>query len=184
MKPYLIAALALTLAACAGQTVRVPAPIPVVTERVSSQYQGIEVLDVSLPTYAAGEEIFSADASGMLTGSSGMLWADDPTRATTLGLTRALSQITGARVAPEPWPFDEYANARVDVRIEDMRGVGAQFLLSGQYFVAPLDGGRGTARLFTVSSPLPEAPTPADFAVARSATITQLALLIARNGLR
>lgn len=184
MKPYLSAALALTLVACAGQVVRIPAPAPVMTETVRSRYQGIEVLDVSLPTYASGEEIFTEDASGLLTGSSNMLWADDPTRATTLGLARALSQITGARVAPEPWPFAEYAAARVDVRVEDMRTIGARFTLSGQYFVAPVGGGRGTARLFAVTSPLPEAPTLSDFARARSDTIAKLALMIARDGLR
>jgi uncharacterized lipoprotein YmbA len=184
MKPYLIAALALLLSACAGQIVRVPAPVPPVNEMVRSRYQGIEVLDVSLPTYASGEEIFTEDGAGMLVGSANMIWADDPTRATTLSLTRALSQITGAQVAPEPWPFDQYPSARVDVRVEDMRALGGLFTLSGQYFVAPLNGGRGTARLFNVTAPLPQAPTLSDFAAARSSTVAQLALQIARDGLR
>lgn len=185
MKPYLIAALSLTLIACSGEVMRVPVPTPAVSETVRSAYRGIEVLDVSLPTYASGEEIFTEDATGMLTGSSDMLWADDPTRATTLSLARSLAQITGARVAPEPWPFDQYPSARVDVRVEDMRAIGSLFTLSGQYFVAPLEGrGRDTARLFSVTAPLPEAPSPRDFAAARSDTIAQLALLIARDGLR
>ncbi len=185
MKPHLTAALVLILAACSGPTMRIPSPVPTVTETVRSRYAGIEVLDVSLPTYASGEEIFTEDASGLLAGSSDVLWADDPTRAITLSLARALAQITGARVAPEPWPFDQYPSVRVDVRVEDMRTVGAQFTLSGQYFVAPLEGsGRGTARLFSVSAPLPEDYKLPDLAAARSATIAQLALLIARDGLR
>lgn len=185
MKPYLTAFFALTLIACSGEILRVPAPATAVSETVPSRFQGIEVLRVSLPTYASGEEIFTEDGTGMLAGSANMLWADDPTRAVTLGLARSLAQITGARVAPEPWPFEEFPAARVDVRIEDMRATGTQFTLSGQYFVAPRGGsGRGTARLFSITAPLPETPALSDFAAARSDTVAQLALQIARDGLR
>ena len=89
MKPHLTAALVLILAACSGPTMRIPSPVPTVTETVRSRYAGIEVMDVSLPTYASGEEIFTEDASGLLAGSSDVLWADDPTRAITLSLARA-----------------------------------------------------------------------------------------------
>lgn len=185
MKSVLLAAIALTLTACAGEIRRVPAPATEVIETVPSRFQGIEVLDVSLPTYAAGEEIFTEDAAGLLAGSSSMIWADDPTRAVTLGLARSLAQITGARVAPEPWPFEQFPGARVDVRIEEMRVIGGQFTLSGQYFVAPRGGaGRGTARLFAITAPLPDAPGLSDFAAARSDTVAELALRIARDGLR
>ncbi len=184
MKSLLIAAIALTLVACAGEVRRVTAPMPAITETVRSRFAGIEVLEVSLPTYASGEEIFTEDSAGVLTGSADLLWADDPTRSTTLSLARALSQITRSRVAPEPWPFDQYPSARVDVRVEDMRATAGIFILAGQYFVAPLEGGgRGTARLFSVTSALPPEPGPPDFARARSDTITQLALQIARDGL-
>ena len=138
---------------------------------------------MQLPTYAASEEIFVAEPGGAIT-PLGPLWADDPGRAMTLQLARDIGTITGAQAAPEPWPFRDYAAAKVDVRLEDMLATGTgQFRLSGQFFVAPDEGGRDRSGSFAIEVPLPEEPSAAAIATARSAAVTELAEQIARRGL-
>ncbi|WP_149756651.1 PqiC family protein [Roseivivax sediminis] len=179
-----LGALALTvLAACGGGDIRYATPPSAPEARVGSAYATLEVVEVQLPTYAASEDIFVADAGGALT-ALGPLWADDPARAMTLQLARDLSAITGAQVAPEPWPFRDYAAAKLDVRLEDMLATAAgTFRLSGQFFVAPDDGGRDRSGRFAIEVPLAEDADAASIAAARSAAVSQLAEDIARRGL-
>ena len=177
----------LTLAACGDPAQRFAVP-PVTPEAsVSIAYGTVEVREVALPTFAALEEIFIESADGSLTSSSSLLWADDPIRASTLELTRSLGAITGARIASEPWPFDSFPDVRVEVRFEDFVAsyATAEFRVSGQYFVAPVDGvGRERAEAFRLSVPLAVDAGPAAIAAARGQAMAQLAELIARNGLR
>lgn len=185
-------ALCLTLAACSsGPEQRFAVP-PVAPEaRVPVSYGSIEVRDITLPTYALSEEIFVETADGALT-SSGLLWADDPSRAATLELTRALSTITGARIASEPWPFSGYADARLEVRIEEfIASAEGEFRIAGQYFVAPEEGqGRDRAGDFRITVPLRTTAEgvadigPAAIAEARARAMTELATGIAEDGLR
>lgn len=172
------------LAACGAQDRFIAAPQVQIAEHVHSRFSSIEVREVSLPTHAASEEIYVEVEGGALTASD-LLWADDPTRAVTLALARNLSEITGARIAPEPWPFDAYPAARVDVRVERFLATPDGLLtLSGQYFVADLEGqGRDRSRLFTLTAPLPLDATPAAGADARARLVADLALKIARDGL-
>lgn len=183
MTRLLIIFSALLLTACGAEERRVAAPPVVVDERVASRFGSVEVLEVSLPTSAAGEEIMIEDADGALILTE-LLWADDPARAMTLQLTRNLTEITGATIAPEPWPFDGFAAARLDVRVERfVAGPTGAVTLSGQYFVADLDGrGRDRARLFSLTTQT-SGLTVSDAARARSALVADLALLIARDGL-
>jgi hypothetical protein len=59
------------------------------------------------------------------------------------------------------------------------------FEISGQYFVGSTDGGsRSRARVFDLSVPLPENAGPRDMAAARGRIVQDLALLIAKDGLR
>ena len=180
-----LAAIALlVLAGCSGPEPRIAAPITTVAEKVSIRYGSVELLDVSLPAYAADEALTVADA-GLISVSDDILWDDDPTRAVTLTLARHLTEITGARVASEPWPFDSFPDVRVDVRVEQLLPTDAGlYIMAGQYFVAPQDGrGRDRASLFSLQAPLSDA-TPAAIAASRAALIAELALLIAREGLR
>ncbi|MEQ9041139.1 MAG: PqiC family protein [Silicimonas sp.] len=180
-----LAFLALTvLAGCAAEDRFISAPQVTATERVASRFSSIEVREVSLPTHASSEEIY-VEAEGGGLAVSELLWADDPTRAVTLALSRNLAEITGARVAPEPWPFDAYPAARVDVRVERfLSQADGMLVLAGQYFVADLDGrGRDRARLFSLSAPLANDLTPSAAAEARARLVTELALKIARDGL-
>lgn len=192
MKTLPLLPLCLLIAACSGapeQRFAVPAVAP--EARVSIGYRSIEVRDIALPTYAQSEDIFIETADGALT-SSEVLWADDPSRAATLELARALSTITGARVASEPWPFSGYADARLEVRVEEfVASARGEFRIAGQYFVAPEEGlGRDRAGDFRIAVPLRTNADgvvdlgPASIAEARARAMAELAENVARDGLR
>ncbi len=181
-------AAAALLAGCSGISRPLLYPVPVVTpaEKVRISYGSVEVRVVSLPEYAALSEMAFELADGGIETSKAMLWADSPARSMTLELSRALGQITGATVASEPWPFDSLADARVEVRIEEMlTDQSGQFKLSGQYFVGTTNGeGRKRARVFALLVPLAVDAPPVALAAARGQIIADLAVLIARDGLR
>jgi len=190
-RPLVLALLVLS-AACSStpeQRIAVPStPAEVKQQRIA--FGTVQLREVSLPSYAAGEEIFVADATGLLSARPGLFWADDPARAITLELARHLGRVTGARVVSEPWPFDTPAEAEVELRVEEMvaRATGG-FRLAGQYFVTS-ESGRARARLFAIKVPLPpseDAETGIDataLAQARGQAVRDLAVEIARNGLR
>ncbi|TNC69148.1 PqiC family protein [Rubellimicrobium roseum] len=187
LRPLALSALAL-LAACGGPGPLLIAVPPAPAEgRVGIGFASVEVLEVSLPAYADGEEIFLQGQGGALTEAGGAVWADDPSRALTLDLSRALGELTGAQTAPDPWPFDDGPEAQVDVRLAEFapdltRGA---FVLRGQYFVASQDGsGRDRAAEFLVTAPLPPEPGPAAIAAARAQATLTLARQIAAEGLR
>lgn len=185
MRPVLIPALAVlaVLAACAAPP-RYGAPTPIPEARVATRYRAIEIVQATLPAYAQGEEIYLRKADGAIE-EFGPLWADDPARAVTLQLARDLGAISGGLAAPDPWPFRDLPDVRVDVRIEDFLATEAGvFLLSGQYFVAPESGGRDRARRFEVTVPIAQPPSPAAIVTARGSAISRLAVEIAENGLR
>ncbi|MBS0124981.1 PqiC family protein [Thetidibacter halocola] len=177
---------ALSLAACAGTEARFDAPTPTAapSESVSVRFARIEVVAVTLPTYGQDEEIHIREASGAIV-PLGPLWADEPARAVTLQLARDLDTITGRLVAPEPWPFRDPSDVRVDLRVTDFHATEAgTFRLAGQVFVAPEDGGRDRARGFEIETPIGAEGGPAAIAAARAQAVTQLALFVAKNGLR
>ncbi|MBS8225148.1 PqiC family protein [Vannielia litorea] len=179
---------AVALAACSGADIRV-APAGVAaptapTERVSIRYRSVEVALVTMPTYATTEEIVIAAADGTVV-PIGALWSDEPARAMTLQLARELGVVTSRIVAPEPWPFRDRADARVDVRVEDFHATQrGTFRIAGQYYVAPEEAGREVARGFAVEAPIVGAPTAASIASARTAATGRLVVAIARDSLR
>ena len=175
------------LVGCTGDpTLRYAVPPVPAFETVAISYRSVEVREVVLPTYAQLEEIFVETPEGALTSSPALLWADDPTRAATLELTRALSEITGVRVASEPWPFDSFPAVRVEARVEEfLASATGQFRLSGQVFVATLDGvGRDRSLPFRIAVPLGSIEDPRQIAAARALAMAELADTIAREGLR
>lgn len=183
--PLALLAATVLLAACGGTPdarIAVPRGDAGQTQRIA--YDSVALREVSLPTYAASEEIHIAGADGVIKPGDGLLWADEPSRAITLELTRYLAQITGARVASEPWPFLDRASAEVELRIEEMVAhADGTFHLSGQYFVAP-ENGRDRARIFALVVPIGGVFSAQDIAAARGAAMQQLAREIAANGLR
>lgn len=174
------------LASCSGETAaRYAVPLPQPGERIAIAHASVEVRDVSLPTYAASEEVHRERADGALKSSGMVLWADAPERAVSLELSRNLAQLTRARVANEPWPFESYPQARVEVRVEDMvAGNDGLFRLKGQYFVAVARRARERSGLFSLTVPYDQRGGPVAIAAARGQVVLDLAKIIARDGLR
>lgn len=172
------------LLACAQAEVRVtPLPASETQERVRISYDSVEIALVTMPSYAASEEVFAAGADGTLI-PLGPLWPDDPARAMTLDLSRELAALTGRLVAPEPWPFRDFADVKVDVRVSDFYATaGNTFRLAGQYFIAPDNDARPKARSFAIETLL-TAPGTAALAAAQAQATSELAQTIAREGLR
>ena len=184
LKPAL-AGVALALAACGGTPDLYSVTPPRVTETVRIGFRAVEVRDVSLPTYAAADEIAIQDPTGKLVTDSDMLWADSPERAVALELAGHLARLSGARVASEPWPFEALPDARLEVRFESLvAGADGQFRTSGQYFVGVTDGRRERSGLFELAVPFDPDGGPQAIALARGQVILDLATFIARNGLR
>ncbi|MGB3244186.1 MAG: ABC-type transport auxiliary lipoprotein family protein [Sulfitobacter sp.] len=177
--------LLLFLAACGGNAERFSVAQPTVTEKVRIAFGAVEVRDVSLPSYAAADEISLQGEDGKLTSSSGILWADAPERAVALELSQNLARITGRRIASEPWPFEAYPDARLELRFAELVATtGGQFKASGQYFVAVEDGRRERSGLFDQSVAFDPEGGPSAIAAARGQLILNLATYIAKNGLK
>ncbi|MFD2741444.1 membrane integrity-associated transporter subunit PqiC [Sulfitobacter aestuarii] len=183
-KPLSILVMSLTLAAC-GTPERFTVSPPTVDERMPISFSAIEVRDVSLPSYAAADEIHLQQADGTLTSSSKVLWADAPERSVALELSRNLARLTGRRIASEPWPFEAYPDARLEIRFTELIATTAgQFRASGQYFVAVAEGGRERGGLFDLAVPFDPKGGPNALAAARGQLILDLARYVAREGLR
>lgn len=175
---------AAALAACSGTAVRIPVAAPSVGDTIKTSIRSLEVRDVSLPDYAAAEEIYIESADGTLSSSSDVLWADVPVRAISLELSRNLAELTGKRIAAEPWPFESFPQARLEVRMDQLlAGADGVFRASGQYFVASFEGGRDRSGFFRLSAPYDPAGGASAIAQARGEVIVQLARLIARDSL-
>ncbi len=182
--------IAFALCACSSEppqsyAAETPAPL----ERVGIRYSDVFVREVSLPTYAASETIFLQGEGGLLSEQVNTVWADDPTRAVTLGVAQSLQAITRARVAPDPWPFGTNPEVAVDIRMEALApGSDGLYRASGQVFVAPEpdkdDTALNRALSFRFEVPFdPSGGQPA-IAAARAELVGRLAADIARRGLR
>jgi len=137
---------------------------------------------VSLPTYAAAEEIAIEVAPGIIGTDADILWADDPERAVTLAMTQQLDDILSATVGPDPWPFAGLPDVAVDVRVAQMlAGSDGNFRFSGQYFVGG-DGidFRNSSHRFDISEPLLGEGAQA-IAAAQARSILKLSEEIARR---
>lgn len=174
---------ALVLGACASAD-RFAVTSPTVTEKVRIGFASVEVRDVSLPSYAAADEIHIRKANGTLV-SSDQLWADAPERAVALELSENLSRLTDRRIASEPWPFEAFPSARLEVRFSELLATeSGQFRASGQYFVAVSNGSRERSGLFDLSVGFDPKRGAVGIAAARGQLILDLATYIARNGLK
>ena len=183
----ILGAVAFAMTACTSEPPQsYEAATPVPTERVGIRYSDVFVREVSLPSYAASETIFLADPNGLLTEQVTSVWADDPTRAVTLGLSQSLQAMTGARVAPEPWPFGTNPEVTVDVRVETFSpGTDGLYRAAGQVFVAPEDEEAPNRSLtFRLTAPFDVNGGQPAIAAARSNLVSQLSANIARRGLR
>lgn len=184
MKYLGVLALILVASCGDGPAARYSVPQPQVDDTIRISYGSVEVRDVSLPSYAASDEIHR-EVDGALSSSTSVLWADVPARAVSLAIARNLSELTTAKVANEPWPFQSFPQARVEVRIEEMvAGSDGLFRLKGQYFVASTRGSRETSNLFELFEPYDVLAGPKAIALARGQIILNLTRDIAKTGLR
>ena len=177
--------LAFALAACSSAPVlRYAVPQVPVGERIGVRVGSVEVREVNLPLYAELETIAIETPEGEVVSDENLLWADDPTRAITQGLADALSSLTRADVAAEPWPLSENPDARIEVRFSQAlaRNTGS-FQMAGQYFVSFPDGlRRDVARRFDISVPYVTGNAAA-IANAQGQAVIILARTIAKDGL-
>lgn len=173
------------MVSCTAAPDRYAVTAPELTERQRISFRSVEIREVSLPAYAASDEITIQDVEGRLISDGAVLWADTPDRAVALELARHLAQITGARIASAPWPFEAFPDARLDVRFETfLAGADGQYRAQGQYFVAVPDGGRERSGLFDLSVPYAPDAGAGAIAAARGQLTQTLALTLARRALR
>ena len=180
-----VAGLCLTLAGCGDNAVRFAVAPPAEVQKVRIGFGAVEVRDVSLPSYAAADEIHLQSEDGTLTSSTDVLWADKPERAIALEISQNLARMTGRRIASEPWPFEAYPDARLELRFSELVATtGGQFKASGQYFVAVEDGGRERSGLFDEAVAFDPEAGPSAIAAARGQLILNLATFVAKKGLK
>lgn len=182
MKPLMFVGLTALMVGCSGPAPRLDmAPLD---SRLSlrAAVGSAMVRTVSLPTYAAAEELSVETPEGLIESDNALLWADDPSRAVTLALTRNIGNITSAKVGPDPWPFAGLPDVAIDVRVTRMiAGANGVFDLEGQFFV----GGDGidytnSTNSFAIATPL-AAATPAAIASAQAQALLTLSEQISRK---
>lgn len=172
----------LGLAGCssAEKTARYLIDPPAMAGQVENRLGTAELKDVSLPEYASGQEVAFQTEDGAVRSNPRTLWADNPQRAFTLSLARAISDVSGATVIGEPWPLAEPPRRMLEVRVEKaLAQANGTYRLSGRYFVS--DDGSGAAnhvRGFDISVPMTSTGAGAS-AVALSQAIAVLAQQIA-----
>lgn len=184
--PRMFAALAgiglLALAGCSNpeKTARYLIDPPVTAGQVPNRLGTAELKDVSLPEYASNQEVAFQTEDGAVRSNPDNLWADNPQRAFTLALARAISDSSGATVIGEPWPLGEPPQRTLEVRVERaLTQANNVYRLSGRYFVSDSKGGGvNHARSFDISVPV-GSETPGATSVAVSQAIAQLAVQIA-----
>lgn len=142
----------------------------------------VMVRTVSLPTYAAAEEIAVELETGLIASNTEVLWADDPQRAMTIAVARNLGDILNIDAGPEPWPFIGLPDASVDVRVERVLAqADGTFRLSGQFYVGG-DGidFRNSSRAFSISKAMTDLSLPS-IATAQAEAVLSLSEEIAKT---
>lgn len=180
--PAAILLSALALSACSNpeKTGRFLIDPPVTGGQLPNRLGTAELKDVSLPDYASDQEVMWQTAEGAVRSSPDNLWADNPQRAFTLSLARAISDASGATVIGEPWPLAEPPQRSLEVRVEKaLAQANGTYRLAGRYFVSEAgSGGTNHARSFDISVPM-AGDQPQAIAAALSQAIAQLAGQIA-----
>jgi len=176
--------LLLALAACGDTTPRylIPAATEATAPRLALRVASVEIRQVSLPAYAADDQLLREEASGALKPVKSALWADTPNRAITQQLADFIAATSQAQVAAEPWPLSTPAQAQVDVRVSELAArLDGQLHLKGQFAVSSYDHlVREAITPFAIAVPL-GSDAPAEIARATGAAIDQLGRQIATS---
>ncbi|MDO5612602.1 MAG: PqiC family protein [Paracoccus sp. (in: a-proteobacteria)] len=181
-----LVALLMLLAACSDpeKTARYLVDPPTAARELPNRLGAAELRDVSLPEYAAHDEIAWQTPDGAVRSNPRNIWADNPQRAFTLVLARSISELSGATVIAEPWPLMTTPDRKIDVRVERaLAQANGTYRLAGSYYVSDETGAAGGnhARSFDIVVPL-SGSGPGAVSLAQSAAITQLARQIATLG--
>lgn len=189
-RAVIVCLLAPALAACApgrGDRAMYLIDPPAPADRVPDRLGRIELREVVLPQYAAGQEMLRQDGTGALRGDLAAVWADAPGRGLTQALATQISHVSGATALAQPWPLATPPDRVLEIRIDRIfAGHDGAFHLSGQYFIAPRDAGRDIVRGFDISEPIKPAPaagaapTAAAVAAAQAGALQALARQIAQ----
>ena len=190
MTRFAMLILPLALIACSNPeaTGRYLIDTPSLTKTLPNRLGSVELREVGLPDYAAGQEVAWQTEDGAVRSTPDQVWADAQPRAVTLELARQISGVSGATVIAEPWPLAEPPSRRLEVRVEQsLARADGTFRLSGQYFVTPELGARGAdvVRRFDITVPVGEASEadrqdPAQIATAQATALQSLAKQIAQ----
>ena len=169
------------LAAC-GSSTQVLMPTASPTLRVRPVVSSIEIRDVSLPRYAAGDEIVLLTSDGVLDPIRGKVWADTPERVVTLSLAENLATVTGVRVSTEPWPFLEPPQVSITVRVARLLASESGLLhFAGQYAIAPVGAATvDRSGQFDIAVPL-AGTSPQAVAQAQAQAVANLSETLARR---
>ena len=182
MKSALPLILIAALAGCSGPIDRLALSPQPSTLELRPLVSSAMVRTVSLPSYAAAEEIALEQSGGLIATNDDVLWADDPERAVSLFLTQSLSDILNTTVGPEPWPFVGLPDVSIDVQVAQMlAGADGNFRLTGQFYVGG-DGRdfRNTADSFDIRVAMAD-QSLASISAAQSAALVELSEMIARR---
>ena len=156
--------------------------VPAKPATVATSARTILVAKVSLPSYAKESRIAVQNETGGIVGLPDADWADDPERAMSYALVRHLTQISGRKVAVDPWPLDGLPDAEVRVRVEELLSSKNGLLrLSGQFAVRR-DERPNLNKLvpFEISVPV-SSSSPTDVVAAYDLAWQRLALVIAKS---
>ncbi len=172
--------LILTVAACGGNPPRYILDVPPSALRVNTPVKTLLLHEVSLPGYAAADEIPSLQ-DGAVRDYKKALWADQPSRGVTLALAQSLDTILSATVAAEPWPLAGAPEAEIDVRVRTSLANDGSYRLAGVYYLLSEGprAGRSSAT-FDLSVPM-TGDGPAAVADAQGRAVAALADQIARG---
>lgn len=153
---------------------------PDAEDRLPDRLGRVELREVVLPQYAAGQEMLRQGDDGALRRDLGAVWADAPARGLTEALAAQISALSGATALAQPWPLAAPPDRTLEIRIDRIfAGQGGVFHLSGRYFITPRAAGRDIVRRFDIAEPL-AAATPGAIAQAQARALQALARQIAQ----
>ncbi len=181
LKKFIVLA-GMTLAACSPPIDRLAIPSVTSALELRPLVGSAMVRTISLPSYAAAEEIAFETASGLIASNEDVLWADAPERAVTLIVTQTLADILNTEIGPDPWPFIGLPDVAIDIRVARMlAGADGVFRLTGQYYI----GGDGidfpnSTRAFEITKEMPDQSLQS-IANAQAAALLTLSEEIARS---
>ncbi|OSP56811.1 membrane integrity-associated transporter subunit PqiC [Pseudoruegeria sp. SK021] len=177
-----ILVLALVATACSGPAKQVLLTSTAPELRIRPIVASVEIRDLSLPRYAASDDLVVLGEDGVVETVTNTVWADTPERSITLSLATNLGAITGARVASEPWPFSTSPEAQVVVTVTRLLGQpGGQLQFTGQYAISAVASSiSDRSGSFNIVVPV-EGTGPDALARAQGAAISQLSEIIARR---